>query len=128
MKISKFVTFKNILLVGNAMGSFSGFTSISIDPKTFEQRKSFLGLFYFALSFALSGVASSAKYYLPIASITRSLILEVMVNVLNSMIVYTVCFYKIANFLNNRAFWKMFKDLHSCSIVVNILFCRNLNL
>lgn len=120
--MSKLLNFKNLLLFSSAMVNFSGFTAISIDSKTFEFRKSIFGLSYFALSFMFSCFAVSANYYLPVALITRSMILEVIVNVLNSLIIRSAFMFKIINLLNQRTLWKIFKDLQWTNKKVKIFF------
>lgn len=120
--MSRILNFKNLLLFSNAIASFSGFIFISIDSKTFQPQNSVSGWIYYALMFTLSFVAISARYYLPVASITRSMILEVIVNVLNSALIRLVCVYKIINFLNRHMFWKVLKELQWINKIVNIIF------
>lgn len=114
-KISKYISFKNILLLSIMMANFSGYFCLYIDPTTFTRGKSFAAYFYYSLFFAFSVIADSYNAYVPIATITRSIILEFLYNFLNRCSVYFMCFFKVFNFFTHKRFFKVFQDLQWCN-------------
>lgn len=112
-----FLSFKKLLLLSNKMATFSGYLCVAIDPETFEQRKTFGNMAYFALSFVLSIVGNfvySSSYY-PVAEITHSKMLEFLVNTLVFLTIYLVCIFKVFNCFIRMKYYLIFKDLHWCN-------------
>lgn len=112
-----FVNFEKLLLFSNRLATFSGYMCVTIDSKTFEQRKSLLNMVYFGISFALSVVGNfvySGSYY-PVAEITHSKILEFLVNALVFSTIYLVCVFKVFNYFVRKKFFLIFKDLQWCN-------------
>lgn len=116
-KMLNFLSFKKLLLLSNNMATFSGYMCVAIDPKTFEQRKSFMNTAYFALGFALSFVGNfiyNSSYY-PIAEITHSKTLEYLVNALVFFTMYLVCIFKVFNYFVRAKYYSILKDLQWCN-------------
>lgn len=117
-KMYKRLSFKNLLILSNIMSNISGYFCIFIDPVTFTRKKSFLGYLYFTLCFAFSLIANTFKAYVPIATITRSGILEFLYNLLNHSTVYFMCVFKVVNLATNKRLFKVFEDLQWCNLKV----------
>lgn len=116
--VQKHLSFKNLLILSNATATFSGYFCIYIDPATFTRKKSFTVYFYYILSFAFSIIANAYNAYVPIATITRSDILEFLYNFLNRCSVNFSCGFKVLNFFTYKRFYKTFEDLQWCNIKV----------
>lgn len=113
--ILKRLSFKNLLILSNIMANFSGYFCVYIDPATFTRGTSFFNYFYYILFFAFSLIANTFNAYVPIALITRSVILEFLYNFLNRCSVYFMCIFKTFNFFTHKRFFKQFKDLQWCN-------------
>lgn len=111
----KYFSFKNLLILSNMMSNLSGYFCIYINPTTFTRGKSYFAYFYYLLFFGFSVIADTYTAYVPIATITRSIILEFLYNFLNRCSVYFMCFFKVFNLFTHKRFFKVFQDLQWCN-------------
>lgn len=116
----EFLSFKNVLLIANAVMNLSGFFCVSIDGESFKRRKSFRNKFYFFISLVFSLAGYSYRTVLPIRSITHSRILEFLVNTLNLMSVYFLFIFKIINILQYREYYRILENLQWCNLIVRL--------
>lgn len=103
----KFVNFEWLLKLIYYVAKLSGVVYISIDfsSKKLVIKKSFWNIAIFAISFGFSLVSCSFDYYLPVARITHSEILEIGFNFIIFFSIWTSCILKAADgFQSNRFF------------------------
>lgn len=113
------MSFNKLLIFIYGITKFSGLLFISIDFKSMKIIKHHWNNVYFFTSFGLSIVAFSYDSYFDIQKVTHSKLMEIGINLIVRVSVYSTCFLKAANAIQNRKFYEVVKNLSWCHAKVN---------
>lgn len=107
------MNFNSLLMFIYYVAKLSGVIYITIDfgLKKAVIKKLFWNTVHFALSFGFSLIACSFDVHLPVAHLTHSKILEIIVGLIVRITIWMTCFLKLSTYFNRRSFYEIMSNL-----------------
>lgn len=107
--------FKRLLKLIYRVTKLSGFVFISIEFETTARlkiKKDFWNILIFALSFGLSLYSLTYDGRFAVMDVTHSKIMEIIINLMIDLMIFSPCFIKPVNACMSLKFFKIYSYLH----------------
>lgn len=110
----KFMEFKKLLLFIYGVAKISGFIFVSIDFDSMKIKQRLCTKVFYVLSFAFSFAAVYYDSDMDVGKVTRSKLMEMGVNVVIRITVYSALLLKVVNTFYDKKFYEIIKKLSWC--------------